>query len=469
MNPKASALLDALGHRSASQPDPWLRLAIMLEKNAGSDFGRAFGFDRIRSPQDFMNSIPVMDYEAYRSWVQRAAKNGDVVLACGRILGFEKTSGTTSASKWIPISEGLREEFAQGLAAWFGGWKRRCPEVFSGSAYWSISPPAVTHETTCSGLPVGMTSDAAYFPEEIGERLVDWLVIPELSGTAGAVFDETAEALLASPDLSLISVWSPTFLLGIDASLRKLQRGFDWRSSFPNLALVSCWADAASRPWIPRLEQCLGGIPIEGKGLLATEGITSLPDEINGSPRLASECHWHEFLDGAGRNILREDLRIGEVYEVLLTTAGGLYRYRTGDRVSVTGIGPDGFPRLRFIGRLGDVSDLVGEKLHESQLIAALGGKGFMVADPDVPSYGMWIENPDDAKGVEHLLRQNPYFDQALALGQLAPIRVYRLAPDWSARLSMALAKRRGGRLGDVKPVHLLTGVSIEEVESWLE
>jgi GH3 auxin-responsive promoter len=137
--------------------------------------------------------------------------------------------------------------------------------------------------------------------------------------------------------------------------------------------------------------------------------------------------------------------------------------------VSVTGVGSDGLPRLRFIGRMDDVSDLVGEKLHQSQVISAIGERGFLVAEPDRPGYRLWVENPSDVVEVESLLRRNPYFDQALALGQLAPIRVHRLMAGWNTKLTLALAKKRGCRLGDVKPVHLLTGVSIGEVESWME
>ena len=223
------------------------------------------------------------------------------------------------------------------MASWFSGWKQRRPEVFAGRAYWAISPPGMQAQTAPGGLPVGMTSDAAYFPEGVGARLAEWLIIPELSGQAEAVFDETAEALLAAPDLSVISVWSPTFLLGVDAALRRMRGDFRWRDLWPKLALVSCWADASRAQWISRLTERLGGIPIEGKGLLATEGITSVPDAIDGAPRLAVECHWHEFLDDDGCFTEISDLKIGRVYEVLLTTGGGLFRYRCGDRVRVRG------------------------------------------------------------------------------------------------------------------------------------
>ena len=263
MNPQAAALLISLDKWSAPVGEPWLRLRKLLEKQADTAFGRAYNFSSIRSPKDFRAAMPPMDYEDHRPWIQRAANGEDGVLACDEIVGFEKTSGTSSQAKWIPISEGLQHEFARGLAAWFAGWKQRRPEVFAGRAYWAISPPGLTPEVAPGGLPVGMTGDAAYFPAEIGEKLAEWLVIPELSGQAEAVFEETAEALLAAPDLCVVSVWSPTFLLGIDGALRRIRGDFTWRELWPQLALVTCWTDASSALWISRLSERLGGVPIE--------------------------------------------------------------------------------------------------------------------------------------------------------------------------------------------------------------
>ncbi len=472
MNPQAAALLSSLDQWSIPAGDPWSRLRGLLEKQADTAFGRAHDFSSIRSPEDFRAAMPPMDYEDHRSWIERAANGEDGVLACDKIMGFEKTSGTSSQAKWIPISEGLQQEFARGLASWFSGWQQRRPEVFAGRAYWAISPPGMKPEITPGGLPVGMTSDAAYFPDEVGARLAGWLVIPELSGRPEAVFEETADALLAAPDLSVISVWSPTFLLGIDAALRRMRGDFSWRELWPRLALVSCWADASSAQWIPRLSERLGGISIEAKGLLATEGITSVPDAIDGSPRLASECHWHEFIDEEGRFTEISDLKLGQIYEVLITTGGGLFRYRSGDRVRVTGTGADGLPRLRFVGRAGSVSDLVGEKLSESQVLEALvasGSRGFMVADPQRPGYILWLEDPLRAGAVERDLRQNPYFDQACALLQLGPLEVRQLPEEWGVKLTSSFARHRGCRIGDVKLPILLTQITPGEVAAWLD
>lgn len=467
MNAEARGLLGVLGELPPRIGTPWERLRADLEKRAETEFGKAHGFSEIRSEGDFREAVPVRNYDDYRSWIGRVVAGEKDVLPCGEVLAFERTSGSGGGAKLIPVTEGLREDFAHGLKAWMEGWRRDCPEVFGGRAYWAISPPGMPGGITAGGLPVGMDGDGAYFPERIGAALGGWLVVPELSGKTEDVFRETAEKLLATPDLSLMSVWSPTFLLGIDAEISRLRPGKTWREIWRKLALVSCWADAASARWIPVLRERLGGIRIEPKGLLATEGITSIP--VGGNARLAHECHYHEFLDGEGSHLPQENLRVGMECEVLLTTSGGLMRYRSGDRVKVCGFDAGGIPQLRFLGRIGMVCDLVGEKMSEEAVAEALAGaRGFLAADASVPGYELWLEEADRADGIMECLRENPYFRQALELGQLAPVRLLPLREGWATALSVALAKRQGCRIGDVKLPVLFKQDQPGEVAEWL-
>jgi hypothetical protein len=468
VNEAARALLaelDALPERVGS---PWERLLASLHRHQDTEFGKAHGFGSIRTEADFRERVPARNYEEYRNWISCVADGEKGVLPCGEVIAFERTSGTSSGAKLIPVTEGLREDFAYGMAAWLGGWRERCPAVFGGRAYWALSPPGLARGETAGGLPVGLEGDGAYFPDAIGARLADWLVVPQLSGGASDVFAETAEELLRTPDLSLVSVWSPTFLLCIDAEVARLRPGKTWRQIWPQLALVSCWADASSARWIPQLRERLGGIPIEPKGLLATEGVTSIPV---GFARLAHECHYHEFLDDEGNHLVPENLRIGTVCEVLLSTSGGLMRYRSGDLVEITGFTESGIPEMRFLGRKGIVSDLVGEKLAEEAVAAAFsdaGACGFLAADPDVPCYEIWIDDVGKTAQVISKLTENPYFEQAIALGQLAPCKPMALKEGWVKDFSAALARKRGCRIGDVKLPVLYQQQSSGEVAEWI-
>ena len=68
-------------------------------------FGRDHGFEAIRSVRDFQNAIPVVDYEGIRGYVERVVAGEPDVLWPGKPLYFAKTSGTTSGTKYIPLTK----------------------------------------------------------------------------------------------------------------------------------------------------------------------------------------------------------------------------------------------------------------------------------------------------------------------------------------------------------------------------
>ena len=68
-------------------------------------FGKDHDFESIQSYEDFVKRVPVRDYEALRPYVERVVKGEEHVLWKGKPLYFAKTSGTTSGSKYIPITK----------------------------------------------------------------------------------------------------------------------------------------------------------------------------------------------------------------------------------------------------------------------------------------------------------------------------------------------------------------------------
>jgi hypothetical protein len=244
---------------------------------------------------------------------------------------------------------------------------------------------------------------------------------------------------------------------------------------WPSLAIVSCWADGHAALYIDDLKRRLPGVEIQPKGLLATEAVVTLP--FRGRAPLAVRSHFFEFLRD-GRVWLADQLLPGHEYSVVVTTGGGLYRYRLDDRVRV-----DGFvgrtPSLRFLGKEDQISDLCGEKLNESFVARALADAcaktgvtpAFAFIAPEVgarpPRYTLYLEAEADppnffAGAVDDCLAANPHYRYCRALGQLGPLRVVRAAsifPRYAARCRQA-----GQRLGAIKPLALSTQAGWSEV-----
>src|SRR5262249_30868109 len=122
---------------------------------------------------------------------------------------------------------------------------------------------------------------------------------------------------------------------------------------WPELRLISCWADAAASLAAADLQKRFPRTLLQPKGLIATEAFVTLP--FDGQHPLAIHSHFFEFIDGAGDVRPIEALRDDEEYEVVVTTGSGLWRYRLGDRVRVTGW-VEKTPSLKFLGRSGNVS-----------------------------------------------------------------------------------------------------------------
>ena len=150
---------------------------------------------------------------------------------------------------------------------------------------------------------------------------------------------------------------------------------------------------------------------------------------------------------------------------MVLTTGGGLYRYRLQDRVRVEGF-VERTPSLRFLGKEGHVSDLRGEKLHES-FVAGVLARVFEKADisprfamlaPDENNYVLYLESETVPAGladeIDAELAANPQYRLCRALGQLAPVRLQLLGPGAYGSY-LEECRRRGQRWGDVKPLAL--------------
>jgi hypothetical protein len=215
-------------------------------------------------------------------------------------------------------------------------------------------------------------------------------------------------------------------------------------------------------------------VRVQPKGLLATEAFVTIP--FAGAYPLAVRSHFFEFLpdDDAHDTLLADELKIDETYRVLVTTAGGLWRHRLGDRVRV-----DGFvgrtPSLRFVGRDDHVVDRFGEKLSEGfvgrvvrELLGSCGIRArFAMLAPEWRDggtrYTLFIEaDVSDGNGLaaslarrlDDGLRANPHYAYCRDLGQLAPPAVFRARPQAYARYA-AVLRDAGARLGDIKPSSL--------------
>jgi len=424
--------------------EPWL--ARVLERNANTAYLRSFGSPR--TVQAFRERVPAVGYDDVRPWIDRIVLGETDVLFAGRPIAYERTGGNAGGAKLIPYSTKGVEDFGRALLPWLveGSRKHR----IAGRAYFAVSP-ATRPPESIRGVPVGLP-DGAYLGEATAVHLAEVSAVPFDVASLQDVDQwraQTLSYLLAACDLELISVWSPTFLL------RLLDDVPNPISTWPRLRLVSCWASAASRPFAQALAARLPHASLQPKGLLSTECAVTIPDSHD-RPVLNSHGFFEFERDGA--LYLADELAQDAIYEVVATTASGLYRYRTGDLVRYEGLASSGRPILEFIGRGALVCDLVGEKLTEPFVAACLADvSGFRLLVPAAEGDGYVLAaeagSMPNVDEIEQRLCDNPQYAYARKLRQLKALRLIEVERLFDRYAEAQV--RRGVRLGDVKPVAL--------------
>jgi hypothetical protein len=474
------------------------QLREILDTNRDSVFGRKYGFELIRCYEDYCDRIPIHRYEDLAPYIQRMAAGEQNVLCSEPVVAFEVTGGSTQGAKLIPYTVAGLAAFQRSIFPWIGDLLRAKPQIKTGRTYWAISPVTRQFNKTEGGIPIGMVSDAAYFGKDIETCIAGLLAVPAEFALIADIEEWrylTALFLLAAKDLSLISVWSPTFLLELLREIREKRdriiadiasgkstphaslppnreraklletavsdTTIDTQKIWTQLCTISCWTDAAAKAFVSQLQSLFPHACIQGKGLLATEGVVTLPLVGCQSPVLAIESGFYEFLDANNQPRLCHQLVEGEVYRVVMTTHSGLYRYDIGDRVRVRGWKAQ-TPLLEFVGRAGLVSDLCGEKLTEEFVLSQLGERrGFTMLAPSLqgkPHYVLFLDAAEYdevaaaalAHQLDEALGENPQYQYARQLGQLGELVACRVENPMASYINYAL--ERGQRLGDIKP-----------------
>jgi len=474
-------------------------LAEILARNADTTYGRTHGFRSIRGHAEFAKAVPVNDYEALRPHIERQETTGEAALTTEAPLMYAVTSGTTGEPKFIPVTPtGLsRQAKAQRLLATMV----HAAEGSLSGRILGIGGPAVEGYRP-SGMPYGSASGMILegMPGLIRRR---YIVPPVTLSIADydARYYVIAALALAGSNVTAIATANPSTLLRLRqvivdrwpdllddlasgalrgagpldpgcwsevtaAFVAKAQRaarlralgdpaGLTFGDLWPRLAAVTTWTRGSCGLAVTRLREVLPETAVVVElGYLASEvrGTVAV-DTTSGNCVPTLGDNFFEFVDrdawegGLDQFLTLADLEQGRQYYVFVTTFDGLYRYDMNDIVEVTGTFGH-TPCLAFVQKGRGVTNVTGEKLHESQVLDAVvaagegrvpgGGFFLMLADTPMASYRLYVEGP-------------------LGRGEVA--RLARSVDDTLARLNIEYcSKRVSGRLHPVVAHELQAG-----------
>lgn len=443
-------------------------LLRLLRRAAATRFGRAHGFDRIGSVEDYQARVGLRRYEAFwAEWWQPDYPVLRDVTWPGLVPYVALTSGTTSGrTKRIPVTREMvraNRGAALDVLAWH---LANHPEsrIFGGLSFMLGGSTAL--EEVAPGVREGDLSGIA--AAEVPRFLRPWsFPPPELALIAD--WDRKLEALAEATPVGRIRVLSgtPSWLLVL---LERLAARHG-RPPLPALELLVhggvAWAPYRDRlaPWLPPGCTTREVYP-------ASEGFCAIADRGEGEGmRLTLDrgVFW-EFVpvealeDAAPPRHWAATIETGVEYAVVVTSCAGLWSYVLGDTVRFVERDP---PRLLVTGRTSYMLSAFGEHLTgeeiEAALLKALAGTGLAPGEYMVgPVFGAvrghhrWLVEPAAAPADSAALasRLAAALDEALAAanddyathrkgGQLDPPEVVLLPPG-----AFAAWMRAEGRLG---------------------
>jgi hypothetical protein len=395
------------------------------------------------SGKEKLPNVPTQfcDYPSDQSWTSESIKF------------YETTSGNSQKRKLIPYTPSLLKSFQSLFLIWVDDILTH-QNLESGKLFISISPKFES---------LGMSSDLDYLSPFMQNLLNRFLVVPQADFVAkdgNEFFAQLSKRLLECRDLECISIWSPSYLISLLDFIKANHKVEGWHTVWPNLKLISCWVDGSSQAQAAQLRSLFPRAVIQPKGLLATEAPISVPwTQAMGCVPLWTEVYL-EFIDTDGQIRPLYEMQPRQSSEVLVSTKGGLLRYKLNDLIEC-GYYFKNSPVVKFVRRVGDVSDLVGEKLDSTGLLRAFssfaGVNWIVIANRD--HYVFASDQAIDPIDVEIKLKEIFHYALARELGQLKPV-VSVCVDNLSMQVSEFYASKRI-KLGDIKAKILWTDPEI--------
>lgn len=522
----------SLRHLQAACQAPFAENEALLQKiikaNRSTEFGRAHHFDEIRTLADYRRLVPPSTYEDYAAQLERV-KNGEPnVLTSAKVLGFSRTSGSSGVPKYIPATDAslkayVKYTWTRALALGAQELKRQGKRYKPGRGVF-LSP--ATNETLPNGLPCSNIAEIG--AREYGRFYPYILTVPTkklFDMHDGDYVYSIYRFALADEDVSFIfsvfltvnvsqlaylkehwpvivdDIANGTISDSIDLKpevraellrhvhpmpkrgeyLRKqFEQGFDetlLKRLWPNLTVICGIGNASFKSAADYVKSFAKGVPFDYSIYGASEGLVAAVTELESTEmQLLTDSCFYEFVpaDSESEEFLTLDqLKAGEKYEILITTAAGLYRYRLKDVIEVKGFNGR-CPRISFVRRKGQLFNVAGEKFsaEDARTCVELFEKAhgmrlenwlFYQDESVLPNRYAFVtecELPGDENDcideLEGYMGQcNKRYESQRAKKFISRLTVQKLAPGTHAAWAQRCVEA-GASAAQIKPVHSL-------------
>ncbi|HVT84332.1 MAG TPA: GH3 auxin-responsive promoter family protein [Chitinophagaceae bacterium] len=352
-------------------------LRSLLKTGRMTEFGKEARLAEVNTYEEFRQAVSIRDYEQMRPYIDRIKEGKHNVLWKGRPIYLAKTSGTTSGTKYIPITkdsipnhintarnallcymaETGNTQFADGKMIFLSG----SPEL-----------------ERVGGVPTGRLSGIVnhHVPRYLRTNQLpsyETNCIEDWETKLGKIADETL-----GQNMTLISGIPPWMQMYFDLLIERT--GKKIKDVFPNFS-VMVYGGVNFEPYKAKLLESIGR-KVDGiETFPASEGFIAFQDsrEAEGLLLNSNSGIFFEFIPAA--EIFKEnpsrlslkDVKVGENYALIINSNAGLWGYNIGDTVKFVSADPY---RLvvtgrtkHFISAFGE--HVIGEEVEYSMLKTA--------------------------------------------------------------------------------------------------
>ncbi len=428
------------------------KLLLSMVKTAEKTlFGREHQFENIRSIEEYQKNVQISDYEDLKPYIEKVKKGQRNILWTETPEYFAKTSGTTSGSKYIPISkEGMPFQVAGAQSALFHYIaKKGNAEFVNGKMIFLQGSPELEE---VFGIKTGRLSGivAHHIPNYLQKnRLPSWEtnLIEDWEAKVDKIVKETE-----TENMTLISGIPPWLIMYFEKLIEK--NGKKIKQLFPNLQLIVT-GGVNYEPYREKMEELLGGKVDIVQTFPASEGFFAFQDDYNKEGLLLLTNHgiFYEFvpLEEYGkpnaRRLTLKEIEVNKDYALILTTNSGLWAYSIGDVVRFIDKNPH---RILVSGRTKHFTSAFGEHVIAFEVEEAMKATvekfpaqitEFHLAPEVNPSEGLpyheWFiefekepENLDLFKNElnDQLRKRNTYYDDLISGNILQNLKISRVS-----------------------------------------
>ena len=439
----------------------------LIRQAKNTQFGIDHHFDAIKTFEDFSKNVPIRDYEALKTYVDRVVQGEENVLWKGKPLYFAKTSGTTSGAKYIPLTKEsmpFHIEAARNAILHYIHETGNADFVNGKMIFLQGSP--ILEEK--NGIKLGRLSGivAHFVPKYLQKNRMPTLAtncIEDWETKVDAVVEETFHQ-----DMTVISGIPSWVQMYFEKLEQKAQKPVG--ELFKNFNLF-IYGGVNYEPYRAKFENLIGRKVPSIELFPASEGFFAYQDSQHekGMLLLLNAGIFYEFIKSEDffnenpRRYTISEVELNLNYVLIISTNAGLWGYNIGDTIQFTSLKPY---RAIVSGRIKHYISAFGEHVIGKEVETALqeATKGtsirvneFTVAPQITPTEGLpyheWFiefENePDDlvlfATAIDEAMRkQNSYYNDLIVGNVLQKVIVTKVVKNGFQEYMKSIGKLGG-------------------------